>query len=163
TLRYAGNDTDLGIYSAVASLIVAGQIVVNALGQSAAPALARAYGQQRFRDFSRVVWMITGASALVGVAGTAVALMAGGPILRLVFRPEFGDAKPVLVAIMIASCFAYAAWSLGFGLTAAREFWGQVPMLAAVCAAAWLGSVLLVPRYGVQGAAWALVISMAVQ
>src|SRR5262249_372707 len=85
------------------------------------------------------------------------------PLLALVFRPEYTAYHSVLILLMAGAGVAYLAWFAGFGLTAAREFRGQIPLLAAVCLAAWAASALLVPAYGVNGAAAAFAISMGVQ
>ncbi len=97
------------------------------------------------------------------MAGAAVAALYGGPLLSLLFRPEYGARADVLVIIMAGATFAYVAWLAGFGLTAAQLFRPQIPLLGAVCASAWVAAATFVPRYGTTGAAMAFAVSMAVQ
>lgn len=162
-LERTGGLADLGIFSALASLIVVGQTVVSALGNVASPRLARLHGAGDIAGFLRLLLAITACGAALGLAGVALAALFGGPLLRLLFRPEYGAHAGALVVIMAGAIFAYVAWFAGFGLTAAQLFREQIPLLGAVCLSAWLAAAVLVPRYGVTGAAMAFAVSMAVQ
>ena len=46
------------------------------------------------------------------------------------FRPEYAASSDVLILLMIAGTVAYLAWFAGFGMTAAREFRSQIPLLS---------------------------------
>ena len=154
---------DLGIYSALASLIVLGQTVVSALGNVASPRLARLHAAGDLAGFVRLLLAIAASGAALGVAGVALAALYGGPLLSLLFRPEYGARADVLVVIMAGATFAYVAWFAGFGLTAAQLFREQIPLLGVVCLSAWVAAAVLVPRYGATGAAMAFGMSMTVQ
>jgi O-antigen/teichoic acid export membrane protein len=160
--RVAG-PRDLGIYSALASLIVAGQTVVSALGNVASPRLARSFAAAKWREYRKVLLSMMAVGLGLGAAGVGLSAAFGGPLLKLLFRPEYAAYQDVLILLMAGATVAYLAWFAGFGLTAAREFRGQIPLLAAVCLAAWAASALLVPAHGVHGAAAAFAISMGVQ
>lgn len=154
---------ELGIFSALASLIVVGQTVVSALGNVTSPRLARLYAAGDIGGYLRLLLTITAAGGALGLAGVGIAALFGRPILTLLFRPEYGERVDVLVIIMIGATLAYVAWFAGFGLTAAQLFREQIPQLGTVCLSAWLAAVILVPRFGVAGAAGAFAVSMAVQ
>jgi O-antigen/teichoic acid export membrane protein len=160
--RFAG-PKDLGIYSALASLIIAGQTVVSALGNVSSPRLARSFATGKLREYWKLLSGMMAVGLALGAAGVGVSAILGRPLLRLVFRPEYAASSDVLVLLMIAGTVAYLAWFAGFGMTAAREFRGQIPLLAASCLAAWGASVWLVPSRGLHGAALALMLSMSVQ
>jgi O-antigen/teichoic acid export membrane protein len=160
--RFAG-PKDLGIYSALASLIIAGQTVVSALGNVSSPRLARSFAAGKLREYWKQLLVMMAVGLALGAGGVGVSAIMGRPLLKLLFRPEYAASSDVLILLMIAGTVAYLAWFAGFGMTAAREFRSQIPLLAASCLAAWAASVWLVPSRGLHGAAMALMLSMSVQ
>jgi O-antigen/teichoic acid export membrane protein len=84
-------------------------------------------------------------------------------ILSTLFRPEYAASADVLVWTMLAAAISYVASFLGYGLTAARQFKIQAPLLVIVTLATAMASVILVPRHGLVGAAWAVVCGAAVK
>lgn len=154
---------DLGIYSALASLIVAGQTVVSALGNVASPRLARFFADGNFREYRKLLLTLMATGLGVGLAGVGIAAAFGRSLLTLLFRPEYAAHNDLLILLMVGGTVAYLAWFAGFGISAAREFRSQIPLLAAVCLAAWAASAWLVPSQGAHGAAMVMAISMSVQ
>lgn len=146
---------ELGVFATIASLLTAGNLVVSALGQSATPRLGRLYHSADTRGFRRLLDRLLMIAVVAGVAGLAVSLAAGGPLLGFVFGAPYARSADVLAWVMAVGIVAYAASCLGYALTATRRFRVQLPLFTGttlVCAAAcyWL-----VPLYGVTGAAWA--------
>lgn len=155
--RYALEATQgaraVGIYSAVAYLLVLGGLVVNSLAQAAAPQLAKQLAVRDLDTFRSHVRRLTLFGALLGVAGVALAAAAGRPILRLVFGPEYASGAQALVILMVGAAISYSAVFAGTALNALRRFEVPLPVtaLSAVVAAA-----LLVPAsswWGIEGAA----------
>jgi hypothetical protein len=62
---------------------------------------------------------------------------------------------------MLAGGIGYAGSLLGYAVTACRHFAAQIPLWIVISALTCLASAVLVPRFGVLGAAWALVLSAA--
>jgi len=154
---------ELGAFAAAASFLTGGNTVVNALGQSATPRLARYFAQGDRAGFRRLSLQLAGISVALGAAGAAGALLLGAPLLRLLYRPEFGQYAGLLAAVMLAAIPIYVAGTFGYVLTSVRVFDAQLPLfcvVAAVCAAA---SWLLVPRLGLLGAPAALGAAACVQ
>ncbi len=153
----------LGTFAAVASLLVAGGLVVNALGQAATPRLAALHLGGERAAFRALVLKLLALACGLGIAGVAVAAVAGEPILLLLFGARFTGHADLLVLLMAAGIPANAASILGFALTAARRFTVQLPVFAgttAVCAALCLR---LVPSQGLRGAALAWGGAMALE
>ncbi len=154
---------EVGIFSALASLIVVGQTVVAALGNVTSPRLAKLYMQGEVRRFAGLLGKLIAVGAALGLAGTLFAVVAGRQILTVLFRPEYAQHGDALALVMLGGTVAYVAWFAGFGLTAAQLFREQVPLLAVVCAVAWVVSFVAIPRFGINGAAIAFLCSMGVQ
>jgi len=154
-------EESLGIFAAIASLVLAGNLIVDALGQAASPRLARMYAAGSIAAFRSALWRLLGIGAAVGAAGLAVAILAGGPILDLVFGRPYAAHASLLVWLMLAGAVGYLASLLGFGMTAARRFGVQLPIFAVVTASLTVSCAWLVPRHGLAGAAWATLLSSA--
>jgi O-antigen/teichoic acid export membrane protein len=148
-------ERELGIFSAMAYLMVAGNTVIAALGQSATPRLAVYYADRDLTAFRRLLVRLVGLGAALGAAGIIVALVLGREILTALYRPEYAEHTAVFVWLMIAASIAYTVSFLGYGMTAARYFRSQLPLLGLCGAALALACLWLVPRFGLRGAAWA--------
>jgi O-antigen/teichoic acid export membrane protein len=148
----------LGYFAALAYLQVAGNTVISALGQSASPRLAQYYAAGQRDKFLRLLLRLVGIGALLGLGGVVAALLFGRPILILLYRPDYAQHVDVFVWLMIASGISFVASFLGYGLTATRRFHiFLTPYIVTTCGAL-LSSALLIPRYGLLGAAWTTII-----
>jgi len=160
--RYLGR-RDLGFFSASAYFILVGHLVINALGQSAAPRLAKHYASANHGAFRRLLLGLAGFGLALGAAGVVVAAVAGAQILTLAYQPEYARQVQVLVWVMAAAAIDYVASVLGVGMTAARYLRVQVPLFALVTAVTAVASLWLIPSHGLLGAAMALGIAGIVQ
>ncbi|MHB8765320.1 MAG: lipopolysaccharide biosynthesis protein [Deferrisomatales bacterium] len=155
---------DLGVFAALAYLMVAGNLVVGALGQSASPRLAQCYARGDARAYTGLLGRLTGLGAALGIAGLILVAVAGRPLLTLLYTPEYADHVGVLLWLTAAAAaVSFAASFLGYGMTAARRFRAQVPLFCAVSAVTAAAAAGLVPRFGLTGAAWAVLAGALVQ
>jgi O-antigen/teichoic acid export membrane protein len=152
----------LGLFAAITSFQKAAPTVVQALGRSASPRLAKYYAANNARAFRRLALRLAGIGALLGGAGVLVALVAGRPILTLFYGPEY--ALPGLfVLVMFAAGTDYIATMLLFVITSARYFRIQLPLHILTTGTVALASFLLIPSAGLVGAAMALIIADVVR
>ncbi len=156
--HYLGTE-QLGIFAAMAYFMLAGNIIVGALGQSASPRLARHYAGGQIRAFRGLLMKLVGIGALLGAAGIFVTIVAGREVLTLLYTPQFAERADVFVWIMAAAAVSYIASFLGYGMTAARYFRVQTPLMASVALCSALACFWLVPKTGLSGAAWATLAS----
>jgi O-antigen/teichoic acid export membrane protein len=153
----------LGIFSAIAFLLSSGNLVVAALGQAAFVRLATHYARAEMHEFKLLLLRLLGIGAVLGVGGIVVARLFGAEILSILFRPEYAREADELVWLMVAAAIGYLGQFIGYAMTAARYFSSQIPLFVVVVAASAASSAWLVPRYGLSGAIFALLISMVVQ
>ena len=150
----------VGYFSALAYLMMSGGVVVSALGNSSSTRLARAYLSD-FPAYRRLTLRLVAIAAVTGLAGVAVALVAGRPLLALLYRPDYSAYHRAFVWIMASAALWYVATFLYFSASAARRFRAQAPLLLATAAVTAVASAWLVPRFGVEGASWAFCLGMA--
>jgi O-antigen/teichoic acid export membrane protein len=153
----------LGIFGAIGYLGLAGIMAVGALGESATARLAEYYSSKQTSAFCVLLLKLCGFAVVIGCAGVVVALVAGGPILTVLYGPEYAAHADILVWTMIAAGISYVVWFVNHSVTAVRYFRSQLPLhlLAAgiTAGACWW----LVPHYGLTGAAVALSITGVAQ
>ncbi len=153
---------ELGIFAAMAYLVTAAGLIVNALGQSATARLSRMFATGNLQGFKLLVGKLAVLGALLGVVGVPLALLVGRRLLTLLYAPEYGEYLGTFL-IMVATVSVTATASfLGYAVTAAREFRIQVPIVGAAAVAVLVSSVLMVPKLGIAGSALALLASAAV-
>ncbi len=154
---------ELGAFAAIASFITVGATVVNALGQSATPRLARYFSERDRKQFRGLALRLIGLSVALGLAGVAGAALLGRFVLSVMYRPEYAEYNSLFVAVMGAGIFSYIGTTLGYIMTSARAFGPQMPLLAAVAATSAAASWTLIPAIGLPGAAAAIALAACVQ
>lgn len=154
--KYRG-EAELGIFAALAYLVVVGNILVGAMGQSVVPRLAKYFAAGDIASYQRLLLRLLGIGTLIGLAGVGLALFAGRMILTLLYRPEYADHVQIFVGLMCAGGLSYLASIMGYGLTATRRFRVFILPYGFIACAAVLFGALWIPRHGAAGAAGALI------
>jgi O-antigen/teichoic acid export membrane protein len=160
--KYLG-ERELGIFAAIAYLMVAGNMVVLALGDSASPRLAKYYAAGDAIAFRTLLLKLVGLASVLGGVVVLVAVVAGREILTLLYQPEYGQYQDLFVWLMVAAAISYMSSFLGYGMTAARYFRIQMPLFVLVASISAVACLWLLPKQGLLGAAIALIIANAVQ
>jgi len=158
--HYLG-EAALGYFAALAYVMVAGSTVMNALGQSAAPRLAKYYQSNR-SAFKRLLAKMLLVAVAVGGAGILIAALWGRPLLTLLYRSDYAQHADVFVWVMIAAAISYMSSMLGYGMTAARIFRAQVPLFASCSLGITMVCALLMKPHGMIAAAYALVVGSCI-
>jgi len=143
----------LGLFAAMAHFVVAGGMLMNAFCQAASPRLADLYATGERAAFRRLLFRLMGLSLLPGLGGVAVAIVFGRELLALVYGARFAEAADVFPWIMLVGAVRYVQTPLGYGLTAMRQFKIQPLIFGLVVLVNIVGCVVLVPRFGLLGAA----------
>ncbi|MFW5444431.1 MAG: oligosaccharide flippase family protein [Methylococcaceae bacterium] len=145
----------VGIFASISYFIVAGSTLVNAIGQSAVPRLAKyaCSDYAAFRQLSRKMFLLI---TLVGMIGVLITEHLGEFILQQVYTSSIAAYSSLFVQIMWAGLAVYASTAFGCSLTALRDFKSQsifaiVNMLVMLASSWWL-----INDYGLAGAAGAI-------
>ena len=162
-LEYHLGVYDLGIYVAMANLLIASSTIINALGQSASPRMAVYYASNNRLAFYKLLYRLIGFGLSLGVVSVILVAFAGKQILTILYKPEYACQNSVFVWLSIAAGLRYAYVFLGTSLSAMRRFHVQLPIHSVSLAFLSLLCFLLVPRWGMSGAAWAFVGSAIIE
>lgn len=162
-LEHALGQTELGIFASLAYLLVVLSLIINALGQSVVARLSRAFANGDFHLFCTVLARMLAFATLILVLGVPFAKLVGQPLLTFIYRPEYGQYVSLFVILVVAAGVSAIASFLGYGMTAARCFRMQVPIIGCSTLTTVLFSSILIPRLGSDGAAYALVAGACVQ
>jgi len=152
-LEHYHGESATGFYGAIASIMVASMIMLNTLGTATSPRLAKYFQTDRKAFLSVLRTLI-----LLGLAAAAVcvgtAWLLGRHILTLLFKATYAEYTTEFVWLMGAAGMMFLVSFAIYSLTAMRGFGHLLVsfvVIVVLCAA--LAS-LLIPTYGVQGAAW---------
>jgi O-antigen/teichoic acid export membrane protein len=148
----------VGFFAAVATYMALEEIVISALGQSAAHRLATLYISNR-KAYLRLLGRLTFIGIIIGGLGVILSLFCGNEIITIFFRKEYAVYTNVLVWLMIARVFLNIYNFTGYGMTAARKFNVQVWISGLMTGSLFLASWLFIPKYAGLGAAWAILFS----
>jgi O-antigen/teichoic acid export membrane protein len=160
-VRYLG-EADLGIFASMAYTLVALSLIVNALGQSATARLARMAAAADIHCFRRIMGRLLSLGLAILIVGPPLAITAGRPVLTILYGPEYATDIKVLVVMVVTAGISAIASFLGYGMTAARSFRMQVPVIGLSTLTTTLICWLFVPRLGLIGAAYSLLASALV-
>jgi O-antigen/teichoic acid export membrane protein len=154
-------EATLGYFAVMASFPAIGATLIEALGQSAIPRLARYYIADR-GAYRRLVVRLIAAAVLLGAAAVWVVSRWGAELLGWLFGPDYAAHAAVFPWIMTSGSIVWICSVLGVALTAARYLRAQVLILPAVVAINLSLGWWLIPRYAGYGAAWSLLGGAAV-
>jgi O-antigen/teichoic acid export membrane protein len=154
---------DLGIFASLAYLVTAGGLISIALGQSVCTRMSRLFAAGNLAAFRGILRKLMLLAVALGFAGVLLALTLGKPLLTFIYTPEYSNHVNLLVVMVIDSAITAASVFLGFGMTAARCFRSQIPIMAANLIMTIAMTFALIPRLGLLGGGFALLLSSVLQ
>jgi O-antigen/teichoic acid export membrane protein len=160
--RYAielfSGEHELGIFAAITALGYIASMMTLALSRSALPRLSRFYAEGKNKAFIHLILKLMGIGAVLGVLGMFGSVLFGKPFLIIIYTKEYGAYTNVLILTM-ANIGAIAAFTfLGSGLAAAKRFTIQTVIHTVKLISIVITCLILVPKWGIMGAAWATLI-----
>jgi O-antigen/teichoic acid export membrane protein len=160
--HYRGSG-ELGIFAALAYLVVVVNLIVNALGQSAIARLSRSFAEGNLQLFRTVLERMSIIGLGVAALAMAFAFAFGGLVLKLVYGAVYASHLDLLLMLIGISGVTAVASFLGYGMSAARRFREQLPVTIASVVTCAVSAYALTPWWGLMGAAVAIFLSVIVQ
>ncbi len=152
-LAALAGEREVGVFSALASLAVAANTLVMALGQSTSTRLALSFFAGDLTVFLRKGAVLLLLAVALGAAGITAAIAAGPQLLALLYGSAYAGASKAFRWVMVGGALSYVGAAAGYMLSSARCFTPQLPLLAGATLVTAIVSILLVPGLGVAGAA----------
>jgi len=156
--RYGGS-RELGIFAALAYVIMVVSVIVNALGQSVIVRLSRSFAAGDTRQFTRLLYRMSLSGIAIAGVGVVLTFAFGRGALRLLYGPEYAAHLGLMLILVAGSGIFSVASFLGYGMSAARRFREQLPVTAVTVATCATAAFLMTPRWGLSGAAIAIALS----
>jgi O-antigen/teichoic acid export membrane protein len=150
-------EADLGVFAAMAYLVLAGGMLINVLGQVAVPRLARAAARRDRRAFVKLMAALSSLALGLGLVGVLSAAIFHGEIMTTLYGRQFTAHSEWLVWVMVAGLIGFITSGFGFGATALRMFRIMPLVHGAACVFNLIACLVLAPLYGPPGVilAWA--------
>jgi O-antigen/teichoic acid export membrane protein len=147
-------ESAVGIFAALYQPTLAGGMMMAALGQTFLPRMAKSYATNNLNYLTGLILRLAGLGALLGMVLMAVGLGWGREILVWFYRPEYAEHQDTFVWLMAAGAIGYVTTGLGYGLNATREYSRYLVFYFISVALGALLGILLIPKFGLKGAAW---------
>lgn len=151
--------SDLGIYTSLAYMIIVGNTLVSAMSQACVPRLSKHYAYDERDQYRKIIYWLMGIGVCIGCLGVLAAVISGRPLLTVIYSPEYGEHALLFILIMVVGAISYMVSILGYALMATRRFQLFMFPHILITAIAYIASKLLIPHYGLMGAAWACAIT----
>lgn len=162
-IEYYHNEAILGVFTGMVYIRVAGGTIVNGLGQAWSHQIARYHQERNLVRMGRLFKKLMAAASLVGILGVLLAAFLGERLLTFIYNPEFAIYSREFFIIMVSGVFSYLASLIGAFMTAVRIIRPQPYIFASITLVGIIASYLLIPSFGVLGAAYVVLIVSVVQ
>ncbi|MFN0179399.1 MAG: lipopolysaccharide biosynthesis protein [Gemmatimonadales bacterium] len=160
--RVAGAHT-LGVFAAIAYLVVGGRMVALPFGQVYAPRFGAALAAGDRVGFRRLLRHLLLVGLGLGAIGLIAAVGFGAPLLRVLYGPQYALEHRAFVIVMAVAAIGYLSSFLQLGVTAAREIGAQVPIIVLSILATGVCAWWLVPGNPIEGGALAMAAGAGVE
>jgi O-antigen/teichoic acid export membrane protein len=161
-LSRSESESTLGVFAVLCYLCLPATMVVSAILQAATPQLALCYREGPAKNGKRLVRRLTLICAAIAAINGGLIHVFGPLVLRLALSEEYASAADDLDAIAAAIGLSFVASVPATAMTAQRRFRMSVLACGALCATTVLAGAVLIPRLGMAGAAWAMMLSSGV-
>lgn len=144
---------EVGVYGAVTKLSSAMAFALSVVNTVLPAMVARLYAEGKVKEMESLLRHSATWGALLAIPMTVILTLTGPFCLRLVFGPDFVMGAQALAVLAVAQCLNAVAGSPGYVLqmTGGHKTLTVLTLLTAVLNL--VGNLLLVPRYGLEGAA----------
>ncbi len=161
-LKVNFGDVSLGLFVAVASLPVVLETIARSVAQATIPRFAAFCASRDEAGFIRLYRNSLLAFLLIGTSGVLIAWLWGELILSWLFNPEIADYHSLLLVMALATATSVLC-SYASIFVSLKQYTAFLKLWCFGLASLAILGFLLVPTYGVYGAAWAIVASNVIR
>jgi len=147
----------VGVFSAIFYFLVMGRLVAGSVIQAIAPRVSRVFSSHDTRLMYKVFMVLVLSGFFVATIGVLIAYYVGDMVLGFVYGEVFMEYTGVFVIIMIAAGVGFINQFIGLILTSIRSFKSMLFTHGVQVLIVFVSAYMLVPIYGIEGAAQSLV------
>ncbi len=151
----------LGYFGPIAYPIAMGTVIISAMALSASPRLANYY-VSNLTAYCRLIRKLLLLGLVMGLLFTAAVVLFGKFALGVLYTAEYAEYHTDFIILSIGATATFMLFFCGHGLTAARALKVQLALATVSCLVMVIISYLLIPRYGLRGAAITSVVTLFV-
>lgn len=153
---------ELGVFTVLAYLLIGIELAARSVNYAAIPKFARLIREANAKEISQLVVRLTLLGVAMGLVVTGGTALLGRQLIGLLYGAEYVPYARLLLYLVAISAVRIVAMPLAMTLRSAKAYWQLalihgVAVLALSCAC-WG----LVPRYGLEGAALAILVGLLV-
>ena len=152
----------LAIFAAVSHVPLFGHLAVNAASQAALPLLAKDARLLRASYLTRLSGLVASTVGLGSIA-MVLTIVVGRTMLSWIYGPEYAEHASVLSWLMTTAVITFTSVFLGAGTIARGRFGAQLAVSTTSLAVVAASLRPLVQRFGLNGAACALLLGSIVE
>ena len=149
----------LGIFAALAYPLTAGTIIINSLGQTATPRLAKFFKEKDVRRFTLLLLQLTGIGFIMGLIYIIAVRFFGQQLLSFIYKPEYAKYMNEFLWMSFAAGIEFTFSFLGYGMTAAQYFKIQPVLFMLSVIVSVVCGYFLIPAFGILGAIFVILIT----
>lgn len=147
----------VGFYSALSSVVVVMSLFINSLGQSFTPRLSVIYSRDK-EEFHKKIGLL----ALISILFVALCLVfswfLGRELLTILFTRAYALYKPAFFKLIVGGGFLVFFSIMNIAISAQRAFKIQFPIYAICTVVTLVSSLMLIPRFGLDGAVYSYIL-----
>lgn len=162
-LDFAHGASLLGVFAALIYPLTAGNMIMSAIAQSAAPRLSNYYRNGQIGLFQRFLMRLILLGVGLAIAGVFAAVLIGRFLLEILYGVEYVQYHWIFVWGMVNAGIGYCYLFLGSALNAMRLFRVQLPIHLSSLAVLSLACLFLIKPHGLEGAMMSLTIAAVVE
>lgn len=157
-LNHYENTELVGVLSVLSYFVIVGSIFINSICQYLSPKIVK-YWMSDIQEFKKSYIIMQIISIFFGFLVLFVCYFFGNMILNLVYGEKFIEYEQELNLVMFSGVFLYLSTVNGFTLTAIGYVGKQVYIFTFIVLITLLSSYILIPKFGIDGAIYSMVIA----
>ena len=162
-LEYYLNVEFVGVYTIFYYFLVIGAIVINSVCQYLSPYFSEFYGSSNIKELKKTILQAFLVALALGIIGLVVSIPFHQFIIKVIYGKDYVEYSYILPYVMLAGLFSYLSVVSGYILTSLKVLKAQIPIFLFLAIITVLYSYLLIPSYGLMGAAGTTILSAITQ
>jgi O-antigen/teichoic acid export membrane protein len=150
---------EVGVFSALYYIIIAGNMLITPISQLAAPRISKSFRNENSSKFVKINTHLSILVMIVFVFILIPVIFKGDIILSIIYGSKYSIYSNTFLIISISLFFGFIGAIQNVSIIAARELKYQSIIGIIVTSITFITSYYLIKLYGVQGAAYSLLIS----